>query len=107
MPEINVWGDQPTLEIVRQIVEWGGFYFLEKDKRGDLKKIENIGYIAAMSHPGGGRNDIPGRLKRHFFAFNLLPPSKTAIDNIYGQMLRGRFGEREDLLAILHHVTLG
>eukprot|EP00494_Astrolonche_serrata_P026307 UN26568 len=107
MPEINAWGDQPTLEIVRQIIEWDGFYFLEKDKRGDKKTIENIQYIAAMSHPGGGRNDIPNRLKRHFFAFNLLPPSKTAIDNIYGQMLRGRFEGKDELVKILPNITSG
>lgn len=53
MPEVNTWGDQPTLEIVRQLVEYKGFYFLEKDKRGDRKTIELIDYVAAMSHPGG------------------------------------------------------
>lgn len=34
---MNEWDDQPTLEIVRQLVETGGFCFLDKDKRGDLK----------------------------------------------------------------------
>lgn len=36
-PQVNAWGDQPTLEMVRLIVEWGGFCFLDKDKRGDFK----------------------------------------------------------------------
>lgn len=35
--QVNAWGDQPTLEMVRLIVEWGGFCFLDKDKRGDFK----------------------------------------------------------------------
>jgi len=91
MPEVNNWGDQPTLELVRQLVENRGFYSLEKEKRGDRISIENLIYVAAMKHPGGGRNDIPNRLKRHFFAFNVTPPSSENIDNIYGSMLRGRF----------------
>jgi len=101
MPEVNKWGDQPTLELVRQLIETNGFYFLEKDKRGDKKILENILYVGAMSHPGGGRNDIPDRLKRHFFTFNLTPPSQASIDNIYGSMLRGRF---EDVPQLAQHV---
>lgn len=91
MPERNEWGDQPTLELVRQLVETSGFCFLDKDKRGDLKVIEDLQYIAAMGHPGGGRQDIPNRLKRHFFIFNLILPSTHAINEIYGQMMQGRF----------------
>jgi len=105
MPEINTWGDQPTLEIVRQLIEYDGFFFLEKDKRGDFKRVEGLYYVGAMNHPGGGRNDIPGRLKRHFFTFNLTPPSSTAIDNIYGQMLRGRLGHHEELKDTIGKVT--
>lgn len=37
--QVNAWGDQPTLEMVRLIVEWGGFCFLDKDKRGDFKVL--------------------------------------------------------------------
>eukprot|EP01042_Synura_sphagnicola_P000006 gene6-7_t len=91
MPEMNEWGDQPTLELVRQLVETSGFCFLDKDKRGDHKHIEDLQYVGAMGHPSGGRNDIPNRLKRHFFIFNLILPSTQAINEIYGQMLRGRY----------------
>jgi dynein heavy chain len=95
MPEINEWADQPTLEIVRQLVEDSCFAFLEKDKRGDMKTCEDLQYIAAMGQPGGGKNDIPNRMKRQLLNFNLVLPSITSIDDIYGQMLRGRFPEKE------------
>ena len=91
MPEVNKWGDQTTLELVRLAVEYGGFCFLDKDKRGDFKTCEDLQYLAAMQHPGSGKNDIPNRLKRNFFIFNLVLPSITSINDIYGQMLDGRF----------------
>ena len=108
MPEVNKWGDQPTLEFVRLAVEYGGFSFLDKDKRGDFKCCEDLLYLAAMQHPGGGKNDIPNRLKRNFFIFNLVLPSITSINDIYGQMLRGRFiaGEFDDAtLANVNKLT--
>lgn len=101
MPECNNWGDQPTLELVRQLMETSGFYFLDKDKRGDMKNIEDIRYISAMNHPGSGRQDIPNRLKRHFFIFNLILPSTKAINEIYGQMMRGRFHNENNYFSSL------
>ncbi|CAM9783470.1 unnamed protein product [Ectocarpus sp. 6 AP-2014] len=95
MPEVNEWDDQPTLEVVRQLVETGGFCFLDKDKRGDLKVIEDLQYVGAMNHPGAGKNDIPNRLKRHFFIFNMIVPPEESINAIYGQMVEGRFPAQE------------
>lgn len=41
-----------------------------------------------MNHPGAGKNDIPNRLKRHFFIFNMIVPPEESINAIYGQMVR-------------------
>ncbi len=41
--------------------------------------------------PGGGKNDIPNRLKRQFGLFNVPLPSVAAINGIFGRLVEGRF----------------
>ena len=91
LPDINMWGDQVTNEFFRSMIEMSGYYSL--DKPGDFSNLVDIQYMAAMIHPGGGRNDIPQRLKRHFITFNCTIPTEDAIDHIFGTISKGHFNK--------------
>ncbi|KAG9395874.1 Dynein heavy chain and region D6 of dynein motor [Carpediemonas membranifera] len=88
-PNINEWGDTPTNEIVRQIIAEKGMYAL--DRPGDWHTLADMLFMGALPCPGGGRNDLPDRLKRQFVSFSMALPGSVQIDRIYGTILGGFF----------------
>lgn len=64
MPQPDAYNSQPPLELVRQLVDSGGFY---DTKKLLWKEVHDVTLLAACSPPGGGRSPLNDRLLRNFW----------------------------------------
>lgn len=73
-------GAQPPIELLRQWMDYGGWY-----DRGlnTFKKVVDIQFVAAMGPPGGGRNHITKRYLRHFNSVCLTPYDDASLKRIF------------------------
>lgn len=84
MPEKEVYGAQPPLELIRQWMIYGFWY---NRRNQSLMYIKNMLLLGAMGPPGGGRNTISARLTSCFSMINLTFPEEPQITKIYNSML--------------------
>ena len=86
MPLVETYGAQPPIELLRQLLDFKGFY--DRDKLF-WKDISDVLLFVAAAPPGGGRAPITQRFVRHFNVLCLPPASDTALTLIFSSILNG------------------
>ena len=85
MPAKDTYGAQPPIELLRQWLDYGGWY---EKKQKTFRTIADCQLLAAMGPPGGGRNAITDRLTRHLFVLELNPYDTASLKLIFGTITR-------------------
>ncbi|XP_026818275.1 dynein heavy chain 6, axonemal-like [Rhopalosiphum maidis] len=85
MPIPEVYGAQPPIELLRQLLDFGGIY--DRDKL-DWNDVENMILCTICTPPGGG-HVLPPRFTRHFSIIYMPITSENSMRTIFTSILDG------------------
>eukprot|EP00798_Chlamydomonas_sp_ICE-L_P020338 gene20338-27100_t len=83
MPQLETYGAQPPIELLRQYMDHGGWY----DRANTFRRMDDCIFVAAMGPPGGGRNHITPRYGRHFNLISIVDFDHTTLKRIFTNIL--------------------
>jgi len=86
MPLVEEYGAQPPVELLRQFMDFKGFY--DRDKLF-WKEVVDVLMFAGAAPPGGGRAVVTPRFTRHFNVMCIPPASDAALTLIFSSILNG------------------
>ena len=85
--QVDQYGTQQPIALLKLMLERGGCYDRGKDL--NWKGMKDLGWVAAMGKPGGGRNDVDPRFISLFSVFNMTFPGEDALFHICNSILAG------------------
>lgn len=95
MPQKEEFGAQPPIELLRQFMDFSGWYERD-DKEKPFLTIVDIIICTAMGQPGGGRAVLTQRFQRHFNIIAYTEMSFSAIQMIYSTISEAFFRSFSD-----------
>lgn len=91
MPNVETYGAQPPIELLRQFLDFKGFY--DRDKLF-WKDLTDVLLFCGGAPPGGGRSVVTQRFSRHFNVLCIPPASNAALTHIFESILSSFLGTR-------------
>ncbi|TMW63012.1 hypothetical protein Poli38472_005630 [Pythium oligandrum] len=86
LPAVEEYGAQPPIELLRQFLDFGGFY--DRDKLF-WKEIADTMLLVSAAPAGGGRSHCTPRFVRHFHVLSMYPASEPSLKLIFASILGG------------------
>ncbi|KAJ7552701.1 hypothetical protein O6H91_06G065600 [Diphasiastrum complanatum] len=83
MPQPEVYGAQPPIELLRQFADHGGWY----GRDNAFREIVDVIFLSAMGPPGGGRNFVTQRYLRHFNTVVIAQVGEDSLSLIFSTIL--------------------
>ena len=91
MPALEKYGAQPPIELLRQGMDFGGWY---DRKELVMRRLVDVQFVAACGPPGGGRNDVTNRYLRHYHVVATAEFSDAVLARIFTCILDWWMGAR-------------
>jgi dynein heavy chain len=91
MPLVETYGAQAPVELLRQFLDFKGFY--DRDKLF-WKDLVDVMLFAGAAPPGGGRSAVTQRFSRHFNVLCIPPASEAALSLIFESILGAFLGTK-------------
>ncbi|OQR87505.1 dynein heavy chain 6, axonemal [Thraustotheca clavata] len=86
LPAVEVYGAQAPIELLRQFLDFKGFY--DRDKLF-WKDIADTLFVCAAAPAGGGRSHCTPRFVRHFHVLCMHPARDASLKQIFSSILGG------------------
>ncbi|KAL0205536.1 hypothetical protein P9112_000843 [Eukaryota sp. TZLM1-RC] len=83
MPKKEIYGAQPPIELLRQWMDYSGWY---DRKQLVFRKLVDIQFVSAMGHPGGGRSEITQRFTRHCNLISFTSLNSETLTRIFSKI---------------------
>jgi len=96
MPALETYGAQPPIELIRQYMDFKGWY--DRKVVGEFRTLVDINFICAMGPPGGGRNPVTPRLTRHFNFLSFTELENDSMKKIFSTIFNWWSRSNEFLL---------